>query len=1727
MKKRLLGIVGVVVALAVSLALLPVTAQAATPITLTQDDINNGTYADVPPYGPMTDLKTGDYRLGEDITIRQTLCLGSGFDVTITLDLNGHVLTMTGNNAAIELGSTSKLTIRDSNPNSTHGDGLPNGGVITGNGRGIDCAGSLVLEGGTIYKCKANGGGVYVFSESSFTMKGGAIIGCGSNSLGGGVYCDGTFIMSGGSITGCTAGSGSGIYLLYGTMHANGGTVSDDVDIEGSAKIDRTATGGLSTYTEFTGNVTLSGGSIDESATPYTVKFNCYPGTFESGTSATAQHILKGQKAKKPEDPTRTGYVLRCWIPKGTTAAFDFDTTITKNIELTASWALVDYAITYDLAGGTNDSSNPATYTVISDAITLAAPTREGYTFTGWSGTDLTGDNNLSVTIAKGSTGGRSYTAHWTPITYTITYDLDGGTNAASNPASYTVESADITLAEPTRGGYVFSGWSGTDLTGDDNLSVEISKGSTGDRNYTAHWRRDVSGASVTVSSLIYTGKDQTPEVTVTIDGKTLAQGTDYSVDVTAQSNAGSYSLTVNGIGGYAGSQTVDWSIAKAGQSITASDITAAYGDTDKTVSATGTFGAVSYAVTSGDDVVSVDPVTGHLSFHKAGEAIVTVTAAGDANHEPGSKDVKVTVGKAKAVVTKAPTAEELTYNGSAQELISAGTATGGTLAYSLDSGDSKNWSANIPTAIDAGSYTVYYKVQGDDNHTDSDVASVSVTIAKATPSVSAWPSIPNVYVGDPITTSGLTGTASTSGTFAVTSAVTSWDTAGTHQVTVAFTPADAKNYQTVTSSTNLSVVKRTVESVTTSIGPVTGLFYGTPLDELGLPDKVDIKTVDGKEFKGVPVTWDASSYNSSSLTQQTVTGTLDLSAIDNEVEQPSAPVVASASVTLKQRTAVAPSYPDKSAVYTGQPIKHELVAPEGVVSVAYSYEGIDGTSYGPTAEAPTNAGTYKVIASFTMEACHAQLGPVTAKLTIDKANPTITTWPTIGDIRIGDTLTDASLMGGTATPEGAFSITSESKSWDAAGEESVEVTFTPTDSANYNTEKRNVSVNVLKLTADTPALAAKTAPYTGQAIPNEFDTLPTGVASVTYEYTGTDGTTYGPTTTAPIDAGTYTVTATFTMDSKYEQLDSVNSSLTITKADQNLTGEDVSLAYGDADRYVVVGSAVGVVSYSVTSGTDVIEVGSDGLITTLKAGEAQVTVTAAGDANHNAASMTVKVTVAKATPSVTAWPTIANVYVNQEVTDANLRGGEATVPGSFSITSETRSWSETGSKTVEVTFTPEDTDNYEAVKGEVTVNVVRRHRSGGGGSSSSTITVPVFSDHGAVNVTARISGTTATLDVSDAQVEKVIADHAGTVVVDVSGLSGVDTVTLRAHVVAKTHEAEDTGLSLVLPTGSLTFDETALGSVNTGQDLTVSLKSVAVANLTSQEAQALSGKANAKAAVDVEVQVGAKRHTDFAGGTLTVSLPYASKAGEDTDLLEVWHVRDDGSIEKLGGTYDAKAQRFIFKTGHLSRFILVRVDGSENPFTDVRDGDWFKDAALWAYRNSVMRGYGGTTLFGSGDPLTTEQLAAVLWNIAEPGHSTGNVADTTGFADVRSNEWYTGAMNWAKEHHIINGYGDTGYAGIGEPLTTERFVAIVANWLVGDAHTSANASRVTSLFVDGEDISEWARTAAVWATDSGLLRGYPQGDGTYRLAPQASIPRERAAAILYNAYRNGLLRLG
>ena len=119
--------------------------------------------------------------------------------------------------------------------------------------------------------------------------------------------------------------------------------------------------------------------------------------------------------------PTREGYNFSGWEVSGIDAleikedgSVYIPAGLAGEITLTAKWDIIEYNINYNLIRGETTKPNPDKYTVESDDIVLSNPKADGYEFTGWKGTGLDG-KNINVTIPKGSTGDREYTATWLP----------------------------------------------------------------------------------------------------------------------------------------------------------------------------------------------------------------------------------------------------------------------------------------------------------------------------------------------------------------------------------------------------------------------------------------------------------------------------------------------------------------------------------------------------------------------------------------------------------------------------------------------------------------------------------------------------------------------------------------------------------------------------------------------------------------------------------------------------------------------------------------------------------------------------------------------------------------------------------------------------------------------------------------------------------------------------------------------------------------------------------------------------------------------------------------------------------------------------------------------------------------------------------------------------------------------------------------------------------------
>lgn len=239
------------------------------------------------------------------------------------------------------------------------------------------------------------------------------------------------------------------------------------------------------------------------------------------------------------------------------------------------------YPITYHLDGGENNSANQTFYRAGYSYNYIRDPMqRTGYTFNGWYYDEGLTQKLEGRYLPSDLTGGLHLYAGWTPIVYPITYRLNGGTNAADQITSYTVETETFTLREPKREGYIFGGWYTDSLF--TKPILEIAKGSTGNKTLYAKWTEQVLENGVLTmqtESFTYTGTEQKPRVTLTVKNDLLVEGRDYTVAYHNNKNVGTATAVASGIGHYHGSISRTFMITPAALTIRALDKTIVVGE--------------------------------------------------------------------------------------------------------------------------------------------------------------------------------------------------------------------------------------------------------------------------------------------------------------------------------------------------------------------------------------------------------------------------------------------------------------------------------------------------------------------------------------------------------------------------------------------------------------------------------------------------------------------------------------------------------------------------------------------------------------------------------------------------------------------------------------------------------------------------------------------------------------------------------------------------------------------------------------------------------------------------------------------------------------------------------------------------------------------------------------------------------------------------------------------
>ena len=525
--------------------------------------ILNGLYAALPVANGVKEVATAEeltaaladssisgITLKGDVEISSTLTVNR----TVTLDLNGNVLKMTGGFSVIKVESGGDLTIADSTPNKVHKFN-PNYTDMWGCGlwkldkdTGTEIVSGGVITGGGGDFAHSDGGGVLVNVGGKLTMTGGSIVGCSAGGLGGGVHLaydssigkSSTFTMTGGSIIGCAAKNGGGVSVSPGCTFTmgSGSEIRNCNAQSGGGGVDISALWNSNTI----GCFIMNGGTIRTCTGLYgggvynSGSFIMSGGTIKASISTTPQYASSGGVWNDNQFTMTGGTIGDPGNPNDASSVYN---TSTQRVTLTISGNAKIYTDVTNVGilnadGGemsgtmTNDTNRYGTGTITgsegaagstefhgkvtntgtirkgtfkNEVINESSGTINGGTFTGTitnnDGTVLDGDFSGATTLSG---------------TLVITFDPNNGDQPSTQKANWSKDGAALTAPDPvpTKEGHSIEGWYY------DNNGTETK------------WNFDTDTVKCTMT-LKAKWELSTYSVTLQTDGGTIASGKDVT----------------------------------------------------------------------------------------------------------------------------------------------------------------------------------------------------------------------------------------------------------------------------------------------------------------------------------------------------------------------------------------------------------------------------------------------------------------------------------------------------------------------------------------------------------------------------------------------------------------------------------------------------------------------------------------------------------------------------------------------------------------------------------------------------------------------------------------------------------------------------------------------------------------------------------------------------------------------------------------------------------------------------------------------------------------------------------------------------------------------------------------------------------------------------------------------------------------------------------------------
>lgn len=228
----------------------------------------------------------------------------------------------------------------------------------------------------------------------------------------------------------------------------------------------------------------------------------------------------------------------------------------------------------------------------------------------------------------------------------------------------------------------------------------------------------------------------------------------------------------------------------------------------------------------------------------------------------------------------------------------------------------------------------------------------------------------------------------------------------------------------------------------------------------------------------------------------------------------------------------------------------------------------------------------------------------------------------------------------------------------------------------------------------------------------------------------------------------------------------------------------------------------------------------------------------------------------------------------------------------------------------------------------------------------------------------------------------------------------------------------------------------------------------------------------------------------------LKLAVPY--KLYDEIDSLDIatWNISETGVISAKANVYDSQNGMLCLMAGSEATVVTTF------PYQDVPASEWCYSDIAYVTNNELFSGTGAKA-FSPYGMMTRAQFVSVIYRMEGAPDTTGLSAP---FEDVSEDYWAYDAIVWGYNNGVIMGYSDAEFAPAGH-VTRAQFVAMLYRYYGEPEVKSANTD-----FTDADSIPAYARSAAAWAVENGIVLGYD--DGTFR--PMLDTSRAQMAAIMH-----------